>query len=81
MSTNVLCAACRHFPGHGELCPVAKRHATAHPKRCDLYEPGPDVRHILTLRRLAADMYRRHGNAAYIHALKVAHEAAKEQTR
>ena len=81
MTANAICAACRHFPGHGELCPVAHRHATAHPKRCDAYEPGPDARHIVTLRRLAVDMYHRYGHQPYVHALNVAHDAAKEIKR
>ncbi|ABI56417.1 hypothetical protein ACN2MM_05975 [Alkalilimnicola ehrlichii MLHE-1] len=71
----VICANCRHYPGPGQLCAVAKRHATHHRRSCRYHRTDTSARHVATLRRLAVDWLHQGDHNRYAVTLDLAHQA------
>ncbi|WP_421621725.1 hypothetical protein [Alkalilimnicola ehrlichii] len=77
----VMCAACKHFPGNGQLCAVAKRHATHHPRKCDKFTGHRLSFAVLQARSLATFARRHLTPASYQRVLRDAHRLAEEVRR
>lgn len=78
---TVRCATCRHYPGRDALCAHGKRHATAQPKRCTVYRPTKEARHVGTLRGIAVSLLHDGDLRRYAATLNVAHDAAEAVRR